>query len=356
MFFTFCFFISLFGSASDPSHTLALAFVMLFLCCIPYKIIVNLKALEKVLRTNMFAVYVFCILSLASYLFEVFLGFDVLHDIRLKATTANISLNVQRLYGLSSQPSQAAYYLLAFGPLALYQHGLYVGKGRSNYTMFGLGFGLLWICFILTFSVGGYVSFLVGGISVILFTKSWKKFFVVFPIFGVSLIALYLFNQEIFDNLLGKLLLDEGFRSVRQRVESIENALEFAVLQPFGLGLGGWSQLSGGSAINFYITFLLEISILGLLIFFVFVSFASFHLFYGTRSKCNTCGGTVVMRSIYNRVLMFSLITTLFSLNFHHGFGTSPIWLLLAFAAAAKNGDKNFAEGTLTNDGYSNEK
>ena len=298
-------------------HFLAIVFLFIVWVQCSEVLINALGAVPQILLTNVGAIYISCFLALIGYFVYLGAGYDIFEIFgRLKEPSAMIARGVPRVYGLSSQPSQFAFYLLAFAPLAFATHYAYIQdqKWRKTTIIFPLIFVPL--AFALTFSVGAFCAVSVSVFLTLIIKGKTTELLLSTLFFMIILTFFFLIQPEIIENLFGKLTLTGPFKSVEQRVAAATFALHTIFQNPFGAGIGFLTKTTGSTAINWYLTFWAECGIIGVIIF--------------------CCFSALVFRAI-NRTpenlrfaLRFGFICTLISLNFHSTIGTSPLWPLSA--------------------------
>ena len=128
--------------------------------------------------------------------------------------------------------------------------------------------------------------------------------------------------QVALENILGKISLDRDFSSVDERLNYMGNYINHFLDDPIGLKGSVGSMSKEYSAINWYLTILGDLGLLGLLFTFIPLLTA---IFISTNSSINKYG--------FGRFDKFSLILVpLSGLLFHGTFYASPLWLTIIVA------------------------
>ncbi len=280
-----------------------------------------LNAVPQILITNVSAIYLSCVFALVGYCIHFFSGFDAFEMFgRLKPTTAAIASGVPRLYGLSSQPAQFAYYIAAFAPLAFATHHSYINNKKWSRTTIAVPTLLVALCFLLTFSVGAFLTVLISTFLILAVHRKIREICLAVMCCLTLFCFLYFIAPEIIENMYGKLSLNTGFKSASQRLDAAINAFSVIRDNPFGSGLGYLTKSSNSTAINWYLTFWAEAGTIGI---FLFSLFSVFMFFVINRTPKE-----------FHVALRFGFLCMLISLNFHSTIGTSPIWPLSALILA----------------------
>ena len=280
-----------------------------------------LNAVPRILITNVVAIYLSCVFALVGYCINLFLGYDPFELFgRLKPTTAIIASGVPRLYGLSSQPSNFAYYIAAFAPLAFATHRSFINNQKWNRYTIAVPTLLVALCFLLTFSVGAFLAVLISTLLILGFHRKIAVICLAVICCLTFFSALSLISPEIIENMYGKLSLNTDFKSADQRLDAAINAFSVIKENPLGSGLGYLTKSSNSTAINWYLTFWAEAGTIGI---FLFSLFSVSMLFIINRTPKE-----------FHGALRFGFLCMLISLNFHSTIGTSPIWPLSALILA----------------------
>ena len=303
------------------AHFFAVIF-LLFVWFVYLEVLIRASdAIQVILSANMLSLYLICTLAIFAYAMML-LGFgDVFSWLgRLKPPTAHIAPGVPRLYGFASQPSQFAYFLLAFGPLALVHHKNLIRRQLLAKTTLAIPVLLISTTFLLTFSVGSY---LVAAIACILTLLIKNKPLELASFFGcavLAMLAFFFFNPEIIESLYGKISLDTSFKSAAQRVDAALAAVRAIAESPFGHGAGFLTKSTNSTAINWYLTLAAEAGLFSLSFFLGIIFFV-----FATIKRAP---------KEFQTALVFSWISISLSLNLHSTVGTSPIWPLGALIMA----------------------
>ena len=138
--------------------------------------------------------------------------------------------------------------------------------------------------------------------------------------------------MPLFEDIKGKLILDENYRSVRQRLDGLLLAFTFIHNNPiFGLGMGYHSHIGLMSPINWFLMLFVEAGLIGLLLILLF--------FYNLFIKVGQC----IENNIEKFIITFSLISIILHHFFVSTFFYPNFWFLSAsiYIFLNKNFKKN---------------
>ena len=158
--------------------------------------------------------------------------------------------------------------------------------------------------------------------------KGLRRFFIVVIFLTSAILIIQFFTPnglELFEDLLGKLTLNESYTSVRSRLDSFLQFRDAFLNDPLGIS-GFVGSISGGissgmpegTAINWYMTLLGDAGIIGSL-------FTLLPLFLASKISYSS-QGISGLKKIDKLIL---LLTPAFGLMFHGTFYTSQIWPLI---------------------------
>ena len=176
-------------------------------------------------------------------------------------------VGLYRARGTTSESGFFAYYLNAIVPLAL----IYAFKSRKAPFFFSLTL----VSFILAFSAAGIAVLIASVFLVLLFTRQYRRLFVItlLAVFAVALLLLYFRMRFPFiDVLLSKLTLNRSISSVAIRLSALSLGIGYltkmfespmGILHFFiGYGSGYFEDMFGSGLSNFYLIFIVEKGVL----------------------------------------------------------------------------------------------
>jgi O-antigen ligase len=281
-----------------PYVSFFLEFIYLILFNIFFSILVANRIVDeenfyKVLR-------VICISSIVVSIYGLYEGVGAKFNIPIhRLPSPDDRRAIMGFYGgmprISStfrEPSYFAGYLVSLIPITLSQ--LLIDKNYRQISTFLLFASLFFqsICFLLTFSTGGWLSLVVGMLFFLLLYFRMKKAFVAFVLIPFLIILFIFISQPIFKSEIFRLLIynklfsqemgPEAYSRI-DRTRNFVNGLRLFSRYPvFGVGLSNYgllvanllSEEVGARQItnNIYIKMLAETGIIGFSFFIMFLS------------------------------------------------------------------------------------
>jgi hypothetical protein len=257
----------------------------------------------------------------------------------------------RRSLAFSTEPGQAAFYLLTFLPFYVY----YIINSNYNSYIKSFLIVLVYIGIFTTISVVGFVLALFQFLVFFLFKpstffKNIKIIFISFCVFILCVLALIssshyripgveynsFSNSVLAENVKNltsdfhdKLILSHSFTSVKQRFESFFLFKNFFIQSPlFGNGISYFSSLQISSPSNWFLYLLASVGIFGILPIALFILLRLKFLF----------------SNIYNDiyfVIFLSLLTSIFFLFTVSTFWAPQFWISLAIIFSMNKNARN---------------
>ena len=155
-----------------------------------------------------------------------------------------------------------------------------------------------------------------------------NKFFVYFFIIFISILSslillLYLIPayQTAIENILGKIFLDTDYASVSARIKIISQYFQDIIYDPFGIKGSVGSLSRNSSAINWYLTLLGDVGIIGTI-------FTLIPIFTSALISINS--PISLGFSKFDKLMI--ILIPIFGLLFHGTFQSSPLWATIIVA------------------------
>jgi hypothetical protein len=277
---------------------------------------------NTVLKVNFYGIVLLSVYIIFEVALKGLIDLDISQYLyRSGDTTATFSSGLYRAYGFSTEPTAVAWYLNSLAPLAIY----YI---LNNFQFFLVKYVLILIimcAFVLTFSSAGFLYLFLGLLFVIFKYNLFRIFYSKIFLFHITLLLLMIFNVDeirtsidyFIDGILDKILLDDSYLSVKQRVNAVSLALDRFYQSPIiGGGLGLTSSLKETSPMSWYFIILTNGGLLSLFLLLMFV--------YLKINQAMKIHGNI---GIY---MTFSVITSFLTLATTSTFFNPFLWTLLA--------------------------
>lgn len=323
------------------NYTLVYIFLPLLFCYLPLLIKINKDKVKNIEDYFIYSLLFIALLCILESIVRFYFGFDITSLVpQLKGNEAYTLTSsgevLNRSRGLSSEPMIVGLYLcvgLQHILIKLKNTFLSGSKGYGRKTLIYLGYSFIFIFAILT--TGSASSFIISFFGFLLLLSEVIYKFVfdlnnrkinlnILKIFlcVIFLICGFLFILEIIpaykvavENIIGKISLDKDFTSVRQRLLIFKQYFDYFISDPLGLkgSLGFYSSKT--SAINWYMTLLGDVGIIGTFFTLMPIS-TSILLVINSPYKNNF--------SRFDK--LFLIVIPLFGLLFHGTFYASPLW------------------------------
>lgn len=257
------------------NYLLAYTFVFLGQFLFLKLILAQYLKLDAVLLVNSAAIFVTCLFVTIDFFLYYVHGIDTNEFInRSREATATVAAGAfRRSYGFATEPTQLGFYLNVLGPLALWV--LYEKCLRNQYwPLFLVGVFLYGTALILTFST---VTYVVAVVAYFLTYRLLRRVSII-PIVTAILFLLFLIwhNPEIVysisEDIIGKLTLDEEYKSVSQRMSQLAVAYDSISRNIlFGQGLGFSTTVNEMSSINWYLFLAKEAGVVPVILVFSYL-------------------------------------------------------------------------------------
>lgn len=266
-------------------HLLSYVVTILLMYFILKQIMLNIVgrnfSINRILKYVLYAVLIAALFGILDVFMKVFFHFDVNQYIyRPAVSTMNIKVyNFYRERSFVVEPGHFALFLEILGPLAVY----YIINELKNFFIKLILVFIIMFSFLLTFSTGGILIFLISSLFVIIYYVlqkgiRFKKNYILFIMVFFFLLVLFILYGVTYIDFLIKYfemkITNSG--SASNRLEKIEYAIFLfnhgdVFRELFGYGPGGYLVLySHISIICLYLLLLIETGIVGLVLFVLF--------------------------------------------------------------------------------------
>jgi hypothetical protein len=295
-----------------------------------------LISLNNILTYISYGILLASFIAIAEFIYSLMYVSELMDLIPFTNTNQGTYMNFFRSQSLTYEPNHFGLYLVIFIPLIYLLRMNNPGFNKNKFYLFS---SITFIGLLTTFSASVFVILVLDLVIISCYiflnlVQNKSKFLLAkFIAFACIFLILVSFFKDllIFETVLSKVSFnhDVGITGSRvQRWQYLFNSLDGSIL--FGTGAGQYIIELGQSAVNLWLQLLLEVGILGLLVFLTFITYPIFQFY-------SRFGVNKYTLSIY--ISFFNIIVYHISIG---NYWYPWLWIFLAIVVYINTFPRNF--------------